>query len=280
MSEQDFAREQLEHWNGPGGNRWVTQQERLDRVLAPLGALAVERAAPQAAERVLDVGCGCGASTLELGRRVGSSGAVLGVDISAPMLARARERAAAMRWVSFAESDAGSHAFAPDHDLVFSRFGSMFFARPEAAFANLRRALRPGGRLCLIVWRTFEENEWGRVPMEAAISVVGPQQPPPPGAPGPFSLASPERVQQLLAGAGFQHVQLERDDRTLEVSTTGLDEAVEFSLQAGPAARLLIGADPTTLARVTEAVRKALAPRLQNERVALGAATWVVTANA
>ncbi|HMJ11651.1 MAG TPA: methyltransferase domain-containing protein, partial [Polyangiaceae bacterium] len=142
----DAARQQqLEHWNGPGGRRWVNEQERLDRVLAPLGELAIDQAAPRAGERVVDVGCGCGASTLALGERVGDGGAVLGVDISAPMLARARERAAAqgLRWVSFTEGDATTHPFGGDAHLVFSRFGSMFFADPVAAFANLRRALRP-----------------------------------------------------------------------------------------------------------------------------------------
>jgi SAM-dependent methyltransferase len=276
----DRAREQHEHWNGPGGQRWVNEQERLDRVLAPLGTLAIESAAPRAGERVIDIGCGCGASTLELGTCVGSGGSVLGVDISAPMLARARERARAQRldWVSFAEGDATTYAFGGDADLVFSRFGSMFFPDPPAAFANLRRALRPGGRLRLITWRRFEENAWGRVPLEAALTVLGPQPPPPPpGSPGPFGLSSEPYVRELLSGAGFAQVSLEAVDRTLEVSSRGLEEAVSFSLHAGPAARVLLGADPDTIARVTAAVRKALEPYLQGERVQLGAAAWIVS---
>jgi SAM-dependent methyltransferase len=276
----DHAREQLEHWNGPGGQRWVSEQERLDRVLAPLGALAIESAAPRAGERVIDVGCGCGASTLELGARVGAGGSVLGVDISAPMLARARERVRAqgLASVSFAEGDATSYAFGGDADLVFSRFGSMFFADAPAAFANLRRALRPGGRLRLMTWRRFEENAWGRVPLEAALTVLGPQPPPPPpGSPGPFSLASEPHVRELLTGAGFTQVALEAVDRALEISPRGLDEAVSFSLHAGPAARVLLGADPDTVARVAVAVRNALEPYVQGERVLLGGATWIVS---
>lgn len=279
MDEHELAREQREHWNGPGGARWVNEQARLDRVLAPLGALGIERAAPRAGERVIDVGCGCGATALELGQRVGAGGAVLGVDISAPMLARARERAAEMPWVRFVEADATEYPFGSDADLVFSRFGSMFFPQPELAFANLRRALAPGGRLCLLVWRRFEDNEWGRVPMQAALTVLGPQPPPPPpGSPGPFSLADADRVRALLQGAGFHDVAIEPDDRTLEVSNSGLDEAVSFSLQAGPAARVLLGADPDTIARVGDVVRKALEPHARGQRVALGSAVWVVTA--
>src|SRR5262245_10542724 len=130
MSQENWAREQLEHWNGPGAKRWVDQQERLDRVLGPLGGFAVERAAPAPGERVIDVGCGCGASTLELAERVGPSGSALGVDISGPMLARASERARALPWAQFVEADASSHSFRGDADLLFSRFGVMFFADP------------------------------------------------------------------------------------------------------------------------------------------------------
>jgi len=280
MEEHERARQQLEHWNGAGGQRWVKEQERIDRVLAPLGALGITRAAPQPGERVIDVGCGCGASTLALGERVGPRGAVLGVDISAPMLARARTRAQALGWVTFVEGDAGTHPFHGDAGLLFSRFGSMFFADAEAAFANLRRALRPGGRLCLLTWRRFDENEWGRIPLEAALRVVGPQPPPPPDGPGPYSLASEQRVRALLTAAGFDSIALEGVDTELELSTTGLDEAVAFSLEAGPAARVVLGADADTIARARDAVRRALEPRAAGPRVALGAAAWIVSARA
>jgi SAM-dependent methyltransferase len=279
----ELERVQHEHWNGPGGQRWVNEQERLDRVLAPFEARALASSAPRAGERVIDVGCGCGASTLALGERVGPGGAVLGVDISAPMLARARERAQAqqLNWVKFADADAATYAFGRDADLLFSRFGSMFFADPATAFANLRRALRPAGRLCLLVWRRSEENEWGRVPLEAALSVLGPQPPPPPpGAPGPFSLASEPRVRELLTGAGFANIGLEPVDLALELSTTGVEEAVSFSLDAGPTARVLVNVDPDTRTRVTAAVREALEPYVQADRVRLGGSAWLVSARA
>jgi SAM-dependent methyltransferase len=281
MTTADSAREQLEHWNGPGAQRWVSQQERLDRVLEPLGLLALQHAAPQPGERAIDVGCGCGASTLELAERVGVSGAVLGVDISAPMLARASERAEAraLSWAAFVESDATSYAFGGDADLVFSRFGVMFFADPAAAFANLQRALRPGGRLCALAWRRFDENAWGRIPFEAAISVLGPQPPPPPaGSPGPFSLADEPRVRALLAGAGFSAVELQPVDRALVISNSGLDEAVAFSMEAGPAARVLLNVDAETSARVSAAMRRALEPYASGKQVALGAAAWIIRA--
>ena len=166
--------EQVRYWNEVAGPRWVRFQEGLDRQLAALAEAALGRAAPAPGEAVLDVGCGCGATTLELGRRVGGSGRALGVDISRPMLERARARAQAaggagrLRRGRRADGEFEAGAF----DLLFSRFGVMFFTDPAAAFANLRRALRPGGRVAFLCWQRFADNPWMLVPLGAVAQHV------------------------------------------------------------------------------------------------------------
>jgi len=182
--------DQIEFWNRLG-QRWVEYQESLDRFWHVPGDAAIKRAGVRVGEGVIDVGCGCGASTLELARLVGPTGSVLGLDVSKAMLARARERARGQRLVNveFAHADASTYAFAGDRDVVFSRFGVMFFREPIAAFTNLRRALGPGGRLTFVCFGDRELNTWWTVPVAAASTVVAPPPPTPPREPGPFALA-------------------------------------------------------------------------------------------
>ena len=197
--------EQIEFWNGAPGQRWVAYQESLDRVWRPVGDAAIERAAVLPGERLIDVGCGCGATALELATKVGLSGSVVGIDVSAPMLARARERARTLGVanVEFVQADASTHAFAGSANLVFSRAGVMFFGDPVAAFANLRRALRPGGRLVFVCFREREVNSWWTVPLAAAATVVAAEQPTPAHEPGPFSLSDETRLRAVLDHSGF-----------------------------------------------------------------------------
>src|SRR5882672_4013246 len=203
----EVNRAQIDYWNHAGASRWVAHQERLDRSFQPIDVAVQARAAAAPDEHVVDVGCGCGGSTLALAERVGPRGSVLGVDVSAPMLARARERAASLPWVGFTEADATTHRFEPDADLLYSRFGVMFFDDPARAFANLRAALRNSGRMCFVCWRSPAENPWFTVPVAAAERVLGPLPPLPPNAPSPFALADQERVHALLTSAGFRAVQ-------------------------------------------------------------------------
>jgi SAM-dependent methyltransferase len=268
---------QIDFWNGPAAQRWVSEQERLDRALGPIDEIGQQRAEARPGERVVDLGCGCGASTLRLAERVGPTGKVLGVDISAPMLARARERAEGMPWVEFHEGDAAAHRFAGDADLVYSRFGSMFFGDPRAAFTNLRRALRPGGRLCIVCWRSIDDNPWYLVPLRAAETLLAPLPPAEPGAPGPFSFADEARLRGVLAGAGFGEVALERRDLPVTLSSTGMAEAVEYAVRAGPVSRMLLEAGADAAARVRAAIAAALAPHLRGERVELAASVWMAT---
>lgn len=276
--------EQIRYWNEVAGPRWVTQDALLDAQITPLGLRGIERAAPAAGERVLDVGCGCGSTTVELGRRVGSGGAVLGVDLSAPMLERAtaRAREADLGNVAFVQADVQTHAFDRGFDLAFSRFGVMFFADPTAAFANVRGALAAGGRLAFICWAALQDNPWMVVPLGAVARHVPLPAPPEPGAPGPFAFADPERVRAILSGAGLRDVQLEPLRETVLLGGEGpLERAVDLLIQIGPAGAALREADPALLPKVREAVLEAVAPFYVTDPtpgVRMPASAWIVTA--
>ena len=272
--------EQIEYWNSSRAESWVEQADRLDAAIEPFGALGIERLELAAGERVIDVGCGCGATTLALARRVGARGRALGVDVSAVMLARARERAGSAGFanVEFENADAQTHSFAAGAwDCVYSRFGVMFFADPTRAFANLRGALRGGGRASFVCWRPFNENPWMMVPFAALAAFLTPPPPPPPGAPGPFSFGDAERVRGILGGAGFDRIEIAPHDGMMALGRN-LDDAVTFTLSAGPASRLLADASPADRARARSAVRDALAPHARGGPVALMGAIWLVRA--
>lgn len=265
-------------WNGPSGARWVAHQERLDRFLAPLDEALQERANAGVGERVVDVGCGCGATTLALAERVGARGDVLGVDISAPMLARARERAEGLPWVRFEQADAEVYPFSGDRDLVYSRLGIMFFDSPERAFANLRRALKPSGRMHFVCFRALADNPWFGVPLSAARRVAPLPEIAAPPAPGPFAFAAEERLRSVLSAGGFADIQTEAADMTLTLSEEGLSDATDFAIQVGPLARLVLTLDDAQRSAVVRAVEEALALHTRGDRTVLSAAVWLVSA--
>jgi SAM-dependent methyltransferase len=248
-------------------------------MLDSLGRVAMDRLDALAGARAMDVGCGCGATTLALAERVGATGSVLGVDISAPMLARARERARELPNVQFLQADAQTHPFDPPAvDAVFSRFGVMFFADPTAAFANLRRALRPGAALSFICWQEIGKNPWCLVPLGAVAKHVPLPPPPAPGEPGPFAFGDAARVRGILEGAGWTRVQLDSWEPSLSLGTAGLDEAVRFAMEVGPASRLLADVTDEVKSRARDSVREALAPFAGPESVRLPGSCWIVTA--
>jgi SAM-dependent methyltransferase len=277
--------EQIAYWNQQGGPKWVAYQRLLDEQISPLGLAAMDRARVAAGERVLDVGCGCGQTSLQLAERVGAGGAVTGIDISAPMLARARERAAQLggRNLRFLEADAqeaklGEAAF----DLVFSRFGVMFFADPKAAFANLRRSLAPGGRLAFVCWQELARNPWMGIPLRAAAPFLPPMPPADPQAPGPLAFADPERVRGILTAAGFREAAIEPLEGSMAVggASSTPEQAAAFLLEAGPLARALRDAPAAPIDRIEAAVREAIAPFATPSGVRMGYGAWVVSARA
>jgi SAM-dependent methyltransferase len=276
MSEDAGNAAQVEYWNASAGPVWVELQERLDRQLESLGLAAQGALAPGAGERLLDVGCGCGQTTLRLARAVGPTGSVTGVDISRPMLAVARERAAGAAGVSFLEADAQGADLGLDvYDGVFSRFGVMFFADPAAAFANIARAARPDARLAFVCWRPLAENLWMRGPVEAASPILPPGPPPDPLAPGPFAFANPDRVRTILTDGGWRATQIDRHDQPIGVG--GVEETLGVSLKVGPLGAAL-RENPELAPRVIEAVRGFLSRHDGPKGVRLPAAVWIVTA--
>jgi SAM-dependent methyltransferase len=271
--------EQIRYWNEISGPKWVAFHDSLDEQNAPLGARVMDELRVSPGERVLDVGCGCGGTTLELARRVGPQGRATGADVSAQMLAFARRRAtdAKITNVEFVEADAQTHAFTHGHDLVFSRYGVMFFADPVAAFTNLRRALASTGRLGFVCWQPLERNPWMAIPARAAANHVAMPPRPPPGTPGPFGLAERDRIERILAEAGYHDVSIDSIETSMLVGGhRTLDEAADFAMQFGPTAVALRDAPPDAAPRVREAVRKAIEPYVTSEGVRMDAALWFV----
>ena len=276
----DRNADQVAFWNGPGGELWTKRQDTQDAVLAPISAILFDRAAVVAGERVADIGCGCGATSIELASRVGPSGQVLGIDVSAPMLARARDRAPRGAPLAFVQADATLHPFAPaGTDLLFSRFGVMFFAEPALSFANMRKALRPGGRMVFACWREPRKNPWLIAPLQAVYKHVPRLPEMAPDDPGPFSFAREVRVHRLLSQAGFADIAMEPHDLFLDLAVgRGLDAAVMAALESGPVSRALDGHAPEVVSAAATSIRSALAPFQKGESVPLGAAIWIVTA--
>ena len=274
--------EQIRYWNEQAGPKWVALQQLLDLQLASLGLRALDRAAIVHGESILDLGCGCGTTSLELARRTGETGNVLGVDISAPMLdlARLRAKDAGVRNVRFELADAQTHQFScASRDVAFSRFGVMFFADPAVAFANVRRALKPGGRLAFVCWQALGLNPWMALPLAAVAQHVPLPAPVGPDAPGPFAFADRDRVNGILKNAGFSEIAFEAVEEPLTIGgTADLDAAVDFLLMLGPTQALLAKADEALRAQVVKSVRAAIAPHHGPDGVRLPAAAWVVRA--
>jgi SAM-dependent methyltransferase len=281
-SGHDRNADQIAYWNGPGGQRWADRQQAQDIVLAPIADVLIDRARAKAGEHIIDVGCGAGATTIAFARTAGSNGRVMGIDISGPMLARARQIAPAGMPVEFVEADATVYPFVPSSfDLLVSRFGVMFFADPALSFTNLRKAMKPSGRLAFACWRDPRDNPFFMAPLQAVYKHVPklPQQGP--EDPGPFSFASEARVHQILGKAGFSGIAMEPIDLSLDVAIgRGLDAAVQGALEIGPAARALAEQPPDVVVAATNSIREALAPFVSGQSVPLRASIWIVTARA
>ena len=261
---------QTEQWNGPTGEFWATHAERYERTLGVLTRHVLRGAALEAADRVLDVGCGCGATTREAARLAASAH---GVDLSGPMLAHAR-RAAAEPNVTFEQADA---QVAPlgEFDVAISRLGVMFFDDPAAAFANLRGAAT---RLAFVCWGALSDNEHRVAELAALTPHVPMPAPRTDDGPGAYSLADPDRVRTLLTGAGFTEVELEEIREPISLGSSAA-EAVEFRLNDPTVQGWLAEAGAEAAGRATEALLRTYEEHKTSAGVQFDSAAWLVTAH-
>ena len=281
MTESDGPNaQQRSYWNEIAGPKWVQLDALINDQIAALGMEAIERADPQSGESVLDVGCGCGHSSLELARRVGSTGRVVGVDLSEPMLGLARSRASDLPQLAFETADAQTRVFeAGCFDLVFSRFGVMFFEDPLAAFGNLFDALAPRGRFVFVCWQEIGKNPWMAVPGAAAMQHLDLPAPSDPFAPGPFAFADAARVAGMLEAAGFEAVRHESyENRVVVGRGLGGEQILDFLVQMGPAGAAMREAPPELQQRIRASVAEAVQPLIGDEGMVADAATWIVHA--
>lgn len=272
-----------DYWNGDVGRMWTAMQSRMDAALAPVTAALLDVAAPRRDDRVLDIGCGSGETTLAFAAAAGSGATVLGIDISEPLLALATERAAG-RDVRFVEADAATHVPDSDFDLIVSRFGVMFFDDPGAAFAHLHALAAPEARLAFACWRSPADNRWATLPLRALADHLPPAAPADPHAPGPFAFADAERVIRILGEAGWRDAAAQPHDFAMTMGTGGdpAADAADFSLRIGPAARAVADAVAGGLDRdrATVALTETYRPHVADGVLALSAGIWLVTARA
>ena len=276
-----FNQDQRSRWNGTDGEYWTSNQDRLDRTLAPVTGPLVAFAAPRARSTVMDIGCGCGATTIELARVAGPTGRVVGIDLSEPMLALAAER---LRMFANATCLLGDAAGLPLADLgaelIVSRFGVMFFGDPVAAFANLRTGLAPGGRLRFACWRPINENPWLQIPLHAVYEHAPRLPKPDPEEPGPFAFGDTARVTRILTAAGFTAPSFTPLDIQMDLAGGGtFEDAVVQSSAMGPARRALADQPDEIRAAAIESIRRALSPYASAAGVTLPGAVWLVAAD-
>jgi SAM-dependent methyltransferase len=278
----ELHQDMVTYWNGVGGRRWTDESARTELMLGEVAELLYRHARPQPGETVLDVGSGLGPTTMELARRVGPNGRVVGLDVSATMVEEARKRAAGIANVEFIAGDAATHGFdTPFADLLFSRFGVMFFGDPAAAFANLRRAVKPSGRVAFACWRRMSENPWMLTPLLAAYEHVPKPPPAQPDEPGPFAFADKDKVARILIGAGFAAPRFTPAELSFEIGGgQGMDAAVRQAMTIGATSRALQDQPDAVRAKVAESIRRALAPHQKGNNISLPGAIWIVEATA
>jgi SAM-dependent methyltransferase len=277
---ETFNDQQRTRWGGDDGEFWAREQDRLDRMLAPVMGPLIEFAAPVTGSTVIDVGCGCGATTIELARGVGPTGRVIGLDVSEPMLKLAQQR---LREFDNASCVLGDAAELPlgglNAELLVSRFGVMFFGDPAGAFANLRTGLASGARLRFACWRPIHENPWQQVPLHAVYEHVPRLSKPEPEEPGPFSFGDPARVTRILTAAGFVAPSFTPLDIEMDIADgAGLEQAAIYATELGAAKRALADQPESVRAAAIESIRRALAPYASSTGMNLPAAVWLVAA--
>jgi SAM-dependent methyltransferase len=273
------ADEQSALWNGPSGRAWVESQELLDGMLRPMGEALSSALDFERCRRVLDVGCGTGTTTLAVARRVGERGRVTGADLSEPMLALARTRAEREKTPpEFVVANAQTYAFEPaSFDAIISRFGVMFFEDPVEAFANLRRAAKPGGELRFIAWRSAAENPFMTTAERAATPLLPNLPPRRPDGPGQFAFGDRDRVEKILAASGWTEIDIRPVDYPCTLPAKDLDR---YLTRLGPLGRLLDDVDAAGRADVFAKIRGAFDPYVHGDEVRFTSACWLAAARA
>lgn len=272
--------EQAEAWSGDDGRHWAAYADAHDEMSRQFSDALLSAADVDGGASVLDVGCGCGATTLEAASRA-SGGRAVGIDLSGPMLDVARRRAdeRGVANVTFVQGDAQTHRFEPESvDVVLSRFGVMFFDDPVAAFTNMRAAVRPSGRLAFVCWRDMLANEWIMVPGAAVAAHVGLPDMGEPGGPGPFAFADRARIEDVLSHARWTSITVDPLERVLLMPGRGADGTVRYMLDMPMVRRMLRGASQDAADRATAALRDALEQHAGPDGVRLRGAAWLVRA--
>ena len=275
-------RDQIDYWNGQAGEKWVVNSDLLDAMLDVFADKVLSVGQAQPGETVLDIGCGAGALSLKAAAQVGKDGQVIGVDVSEPMVALARQRADhAGLPARFTVEDASTFKSDTPANLLVSRFGVMFFADPAEAFSALRKNMAPGGRLSFACWRAMPENDWVRIPLELTLPFLkAPPEMPPANAPGPFAFSDKAHVSDLLTRAGWQNVAIEPWDCQMQIPGADIAQNTRFMMELGPASRL-IAAQELDPAPIADALKQKLASLADPEgQVRMKAAVWIVTARA
>lgn len=273
---------QIDYWNGPAGQKWVDQSNRLDAMLAPFADEVLNTADIGQSECALDIGCGAGALTLRAADAAGGTTPSLGVDVSEPLLNLAKKRAAdAGSSARFQRADASAFRSDQKFDLMISRFGVMFFEDPEAAFGNIRQQIRSEGRMAFMCWQKLQVNDWAYAPLQAALPLLNePPEQPDPNAPGPFAFADKDRLADILNAAGWNDVSIDPFETLVTLPGDDVESSAEFMLKLGPLSRLIAAQDLDA-----GPIEDALKNRLRNEigadgRIAMKSACWLVTAKA
>ena len=272
---------QIEYWNGPAGQKWVRDADRMDVMLAPFVDAIIASVMPPPGHSVIDIGCGAGALSLNLAASAVNV-SVTGVDVSEPLVALARQRSASVgARIEFVVADAAVWRPKEPVDLVISRFGVMFFADPVAAFSNIRACLKPKGRIRFACWRPVQENLWAFVPMQAAMHLLKtPPAAPPAGTPGPFAFGDPEYLNRILSESGWVNPSIAPWDGDLTLPGATPEESADFMLEMGPLSRAIAEQeiDPATVRSAVVEKLRSLAG--EDGRVRLKAAAWIVEAEA
>jgi SAM-dependent methyltransferase len=275
-AKPDFA----SYWNQAGGQAWADLQDLMDRLNQPIAEVLIDRAFPGEGGAVLDVGCGAGATTLAMAERLGPQGRCVGLDISEPLLASARRRAdeLGLATASLVQGDAQTYELEQGaFDAIMSRFGVMFFSDFDAAFANLRGTLKPGGRITFACWRSPQDNPLAQVPAKAAAPFLPPLPEPDLDAPGRWAFADPERVRGILSRSGWRDIAIEPLDAPTPLS---LDDAMTLNLRMGALGAALKEQNDQVREKVRTAVAESLQPHVEDGLVRMTAACWLVTARA